>query len=195
MVYNLAMQPQYYGAAAEYNKPTNKNFFTGKLLMIIVGSLIGLLLLLLAFTIIGSFASGPRNDIARLAARAKQLQDVIEKNSAALKDSDLRDLTAEADLYAISGARQLQNAYGGTLPDSILASEADTTSAARLSDAVTQGKYDQEFLAILKDKVAQTLTLAQKVQTQSSGQQTKGAAGQTAANMSAISDQLNAIQL
>lgn len=188
------MDPQYYGAAAEYNKPKRSKLFSGKFLFIIVGALVVLLLMLVLFTILGAIASGPRNDLARLTARTNQLQNIIDKNQNDIHSPTLKKLSAEAKLFVSTNYLALKNAYSGDIPDTIAADEADATVSSKLTEATKAGKYDETYLGILKEKVAATLELAEKIQV-SGGQVTKTAAAQTLSSLTAVNDQLKAIEL
>ncbi len=189
------MDPQYYGAAAEYNKPKGSKFLNPKVFMIAGGVLVGLLLLMVGFAVLGSLASGPRNDTAKLAVRAQGIYDFIDLDQKNIKDSDLSKIAEETKLFISTNSFALTDAYAGEIPDSIAASEADTTSTAKLESATKAGKHDEVFLEILTAKVASAMELAQKVKSQTSGAQTRTAADQTISNLQVISDQLDALKI
>lgn len=188
------MNPQYYGAAAEYNKPKGHKLLSGKILIIGAGVLIFFVLFLVLFTILGAIAGGPRNDLARLSARADDLKSFIDKNQQTIHSPALQKISAETSLFIGTNQQALSKAYGGPIPDNIAASEADTTSAGELTDATQAGKFDETYLSILKEKIAGILQLSQKIQ-ESGGSQTKAAGAATTSSMTTVNEELESIQL
>jgi len=189
------MQPQYYGAAADYNKPKGNSLLGKKVLFIAGGSVLGLILIAVFFTVLGAITSGPRNDVARLAAREQQLQKFVDSNLNSIKSGDLRKVSGEAQLYLGTDVSALQKVYGDKLPGQFVEAEADTTSAQKLKDATQAGKFDETFADLLAAKVTSALEQAQKVKEQTSGKETRAVATQAVTNLTAISEQLSKLTL
>ncbi len=188
------MQPQYYGAAAGGNRPKGFGAFKGKLLIIIIGVVAGLIVVGLFFTILGSLTSGPKNNVARLIARTQQLRTLLETEQKNIRDPALKKVSAEAELFLGTSDLALQNVLGGDLPENIVAEETDSTITDKLTTATQAGRHDQEFAAVFRQKVALILELSQKVQSQA-GQQSKAAATQLTNDTKSISEQLELITL
>jgi hypothetical protein len=189
------MNPQYYGAAAEYNKHKKDKPFSRRIFilsLIVVGFFT---VITIALTIIGSVANGPSNDLARLAARAAQLQNLAETSTNNIAHPDLKKAAAEAALYLATNSIALNNAYGGSPSDSIVASETDATIATTLADAKKAGKHDAEFMKIMQEKIGTTLELAQKIQSQNGNSKVKSTVSQTTSIINIINDELKAINL
>jgi hypothetical protein len=189
------MNPQYYGAAARYNKSKGAKLFNRKTLLVGIIFVAVLSLIVMATALINNIAGGPRNDVARLAARASQFQSIIGSDLSNIQHPQLKKVAAETKLYLVSNSLALTAAYGAALPDSVLADEADAAVASDLSAAAKAGKHDATFLEVMKEKSLATLELAKKVQSQSSGPKTKAAADQMVNTMQLINDQLAAIKI
>lgn len=191
MVYNAHMQPQYYGAAAEYNKP--KNFRFDKRIVILLGLvLIVALIIFIASLVIGSLTNGPRDNLARLIAREQQIVRFIDTNEANLKDSELKRIGSDTILYLGTDTAALRKLLSGGISEEISKQEADSTSAAKLKAAIQANKHDQTYLEILRDKIAAALELAKTVQAENNGK-IKTATDQTVKNLQTQLQQLDAL--
>lgn len=190
------MNPQYYGAAAEYNKPKGvKSFLSGKVVIIVGIAVVVIIVLIAVITLIGGVASGPRNELARLSARVQRLHDLLEDNVSNTKDPDLKKVSAEAKLYLSTNLLALNEAYGGKLPENIVNDEADSAALNRLGVATQAGRHDAELLAIIKEKSASILELSEKIQMEATGPKTRSAATQTTEYIDAINRQLANVDL
>lgn len=189
------MNPQYYGAAADYNNPKNHPMVSKKLLLIAGGIVLGLIIIATLFSVVGTLTSGPRNEVARLAARVQQTQKFISDNNNTIGSGELKKINSEAELFLGTDLSALQKVYDGKLPDSITATETDTTSEKELKDATQAGKFDSTYLELLRTKIAACLDQAQKVRDATSGAQTKTVATQAANNLMTISEALNKLSL
>lgn len=195
MRYNQSMNPQFYGAAADYNKPKQGKLLNKKVLLIAGAALLGLVIISVIFAILGSIGAGPRSDIARLIVREQQLQDIITKNQALVGNTDLAKVSSEANLFLTSDITALTDIFGDKIPEDITASETDASIATKLKAATQSGKFDEVYLQTITSQVNSSLTLAQKIKLQTSGQQTRAAAAQAGTNLGAIADRLEAIKL
>lgn len=196
MLYNEFMQPKYYGAAAEYNKP--KFALKGRLFKVVGLVFLLLIVLMSAIAIVGLINSGPSNNLASLIVRQQQLQKFIAANQKSIHSSELAKLSAEASLFLTSDSTtlkgQLMSRYGvANISQEITKRETDTTSANKLKAAIQVNKFDSTYADILRDKLAATIELARIVERES-GSNLKAAAQQSIKNLQAVDTQLSAVQ-
>jgi hypothetical protein len=192
MVYNVAMQPKYYGAAATYNKPGSGGL--GSLLKII-GIVVGVIVLLsLAFLGYNILTSGGKNTAAQLVARERQLITFMTTNQSSIKTDSFLTINSNgvslvtSDHYAL--LQGLKTNYGLTaVPEEIAKSEVDSTSAKTLSTAKIQSRFDKVYLQLLRDKIAATQQLARSVLGSASGS-LKTATENSIKNLTTIDEQL-----
>jgi hypothetical protein len=191
------MQPKYYGAAAEYNKPQSTGL--GKILKL-VGMVVGIIVLItIAYFAFMALTSGGRNSAATLVAREKQLITFMTSNQATIENDNLRTINSSgstlitSDHYALS--QGLKASYGlATPPEEITKAEADTTSKKTLDNAKIQSRFDVVFVELLQEKIASTQQLARTVRDGSNGA-LKTAAEATIKNLTTIDEQLAKLQL
>lgn len=191
------MQPKYYGAAAEYNKPQSTGL--GQILKII-GMVVGIIVLItIAYFVYSALTSGGRNNAATLVAREKQLITYMTTNQATLENDNLRTINSNgsalitSDHYALT--QGMKTAYGlATPPEEITKAEADTTSKKTLDNAKIQSRFDTVYIELLQEKIASTQQLARSVRDGSSGT-LKTAAEATIKNLTTIDEQLAKLQL
>lgn len=197
MVYNTTMQPKYYGAAAEYNKGgPSLNSRVLRLTLLVLGIIV---LITVAYFIVSLISNGPRDNAARLLARNRQLLVFMANNQKSLNSEDTKTVTTNAisfaysDNYAIS--QGLATNYNlTTVPDVISKSEVDTTSAALLTTATINSRFDAEFVQLLRDKIAADLQLAHQVQG-SVGGTLKAAVGTAIGHLNTTDEQLARLKL
>lgn len=193
------MQPKYYGAAANYNQ-SGGSPFNRKLLLIGVLAL-GLIVLAIAVTtVLSIITSAPRREMAQLVARENKLQDLIESNKERIKNGDLSRVNATANLLLLSDGAdltaQMQSAYGlAAVPADVAALESTKTLETELDEAERVGKFDRDFAAAVRDKLAASLQLAQKVAGSASSQKLKTVLAQNVRTLKTIDDQLAALKL
>lgn len=194
--YTKIMQPKYYGAAAQYNKPSGLglgNFF--KIGGIVLGAII---LVTIGYFVIMSFANAGQETAATLVAREKQLVTFITTNQKDITDDNLSTVNsnllslATSDAYALQ--QGLKSSYGLTaVPEAITKQESDTTSAAKLTTAKAQAQFNKVYLELLKSKIASIKEAAQEVTTTSSGSM-KTAAETTINHLTTIQQKLTQFQ-
>lgn len=197
MVYNVAMEPKYYGAAAEYNKSGGSGF--GNILKIF-GLVVGVIVLItIGFFAYNVLTSGGKNSAAQLVARERQLLTFITVNQAGIDNDNLKTVSSNAlslftsDSYALS--QGLKTSFGlAAVPDVIAKTEVDTTSTKALDTAKIQSRYDQVYLELLRDKIAATQQLARSVLNNSNGA-FKTAAETSIKNLTTVDEQLAKLQL
>lgn len=191
------MQPKYYGAAADYNRPPSTGL--GKILKL-VGLVVGIIVLItIAYFAFMALTSGGRNSAATLVAREKQLTTFMTTNQATLENDNLRTINSNgstlitSDHYALT--QGMKAAYGLTSPpEDITKAEADTTSKKTLDTAKIQSRFDTVYVELLQEKIASTQQLARSVRDSSSGA-LKTAAEATIKNLTTIDEQLAKLQL
>ncbi len=189
------MQPKFYGAAAQYNKPSDSKL--GAVLKIAGLVLLILVLITAGYYLVTALTSTNKNQAARLVAREKQLVSYISTYSKSITDDSLSTVSSNAyalatnDYYALQ--QGLKSSYSlSAVPDSITAEEADSTSESKLATAQSQNKFNEVYASLLKSKVTSAKTLALEVASNSSGKM-KTAANTTAEHLTEISDQLTAL--
>ena len=191
------MQPKYYGAAAQYNKPGGTGL--GAILKII-GMVVGVIVLLsVGFLAYNAFSSGGKNSAAQLVAREKNLITFMTTNQSTLASDSFLTINSNAvslitsDHYNLS--QGLKSAYGlATAPEEIAKTEIDSTSKKTLDTAKIQSRFDQVYLELLRGKIAATQQLARTVSGQSSGT-LKTAADTSIKHLTTIDEQLAKLQL
>lgn len=191
------MQPKYYGAAAQYNKPQSTGL--GQILKII-GMVVGVILLItIAYFAYSALTSGGRTSAATLVAREKQLTTFMTSNQAAIDNDNLRTINSNgltlitSDQYALT--QGMKAAYGlASPPEDITKAEADSTSKKILDDAKIQSRFDKVYVQLLQEKLAATQQLARSVRDSSNGA-LKTAAETTIKNLTTIDEQLAKLQL
>ena len=191
------MQPKYYGAAAQYNKPAGTPI---GMILKFIGIGVGVIVLItVAFFAYSALTSGGKNTAAQLVAREKQLLSYLTSNQGSITSDVLRTANSNAislltsDSYAL--AQGIKTAYGlATVPDAITKAEADTTSKKTLDTAKIQSRFDRVYLELLREKVAATQQLAQTVLASSSGS-LKTAVETTISHLTTVDEQLAKIQL
>lgn len=191
------MQPKYYGAAAQYNKPSGTGL--GALLKII-GMVISVIILLsIVFLVYNAVSSGGKNAAAQLVARERQLITFMTTNQGSISSDSFLTINSNAvslvtsDHYNLS--QGLKTAYGlATVPEEIAKTEVDSTSKKTLDTAKIQSRFDQVYLELLREKIAATQQLARTVQGQSSGS-LKAAVETSIKHLTTIDEQLAKLQL
>jgi hypothetical protein len=161
------MEPKYYGAAAQYNKPGGMQF-NRKFLVIGLGVILVITLLIVGVTVINGLNAGPGRDLAKLVARQSTLQTLLEKNKDIIRGGDLRKANADANLFLLSSTATLsgymESLYGlKSIPTDISAAEADKSAIEDLKTAEHVGKFDSTFINIIRSKLSSVLDQTQKV--------------------------------
>jgi hypothetical protein len=161
------MEPKYYGAAAEYNKPSGFQF-NRKFLLIGLVAIVVITAMLVTGAVITSLNAGPGRDLATLIARQSALQSILEKNKDQIKNADLRKANADTNLFLASNTVALTpyllSIYSlKTIPLDISSRESSATDASDLKQAAQVGKFDTTYIGFVRTKLASVLGLAQKV--------------------------------
>jgi hypothetical protein len=193
------MEPKYYGAAAEYNKPGGFQF-NRRLVFIIVGVLGLIIILWIGTALISAITSGPQRETAKLLARETKLQELVGKSKDRIRSGDLKKVNADANLLLLSDTVTLkgllQKAYNlDRIPTEIEKAEVDSATDTELKDAERLGKFDRTYVEALRAKVAASLQLAQTVLSSTSNQSLKAALEQNISNLKTIDDQLAELKL
>lgn len=171
--YNANMQPQYYGAAATYNKAP-KGPLSNRLFLIIGAAFVGIILLAVIFYLFTSLTSGSRNQAAALQLRHSNLQSFVLGNQKSIKNAELAKLNSDLGILlssdAVSLQKQLTATYGTfDVPKEIIAAENDSTSKKKLTEAELINKFDIAYKQILEAKIASNIQLAEQVAASESG--------------------------
>jgi hypothetical protein len=201
MVYNADMQPKYYGAAAQYNKPTGGGFtFNPKVFIVLGLALVVILALVGGMALVGSLTKGPQDDFIALAAREGTLQQLVDKEKTNIQNGDLKKINAEADTLFLSDARalsqEMQTLFGVTeIPETVLAAQSTATVEETLKAAATSGTFDRAYVSALQDQLSATYDMAKRMKDAVSSTTTKTVLELVMSNQVSISDQLTKLQL
>lgn len=194
------MQPKYYGAAANYNKPSGGMTGLSGILKIF-GIFVGVVILLaIAYSIVTGISKGPQDNLARLVAREKALQTLLEKQKTNIRSGDLRTVNASAHILTVGDAatanRLLASVYGAKeVPKEITAAETDATLETTLKNAVLVGTFDKTYVDVLREKIAASYSLAQTVSNAANNKELKTATQHMMNNLSTIDTQLEQLDL
>jgi hypothetical protein len=195
------MSEKYYGAAAEYHKPTGGVPAFNPRIFIVIGLVVGLLVVLgIGYSFISSLSQGPQQDYTSLVARETALQALIDKQKTNIKSDDLKTINTNANMLLLTNLNTLngllKSQFGlDAVPETVTATEADPTTDTTLQTAQLGGTFDQAYIAALQNKVASGLQLAQKVEGESSGAKLKAALESLKVTLNSISDSLSKVQL
>jgi hypothetical protein len=184
---------RYYGAAASYNKP-NGSGVKLRLFVVIGGIILLLILIFAAIQFIGFLSSGPRRELEQLVAREQSLRTFTSANQKTISSSDLAKTNAETSILLSSDINslttQMQQSFGiEAVSEEMLASETDLTSAPILKVADQNGRFDEEYHALLLSKIAATVQLAETVQ-QKSNEDLRIVLERSILNLKAVESQL-----
>lgn len=192
------MQPQYYGAAAQYNKPGS--FKNRKLIMVLLLGVIIIVFLSIGFALVNFLMSGPANQFARLVARQEALQQFVSDGQAEIKNDDLSKINSTANVLLLTDAAALRNslrtAYRADgVPADITRSESNTEqNETILKEAVQINRYDTAYYNLLQDKITAALQLAQHLQPDARGN-AQTSVQQAVTSLQAIQKELTDLKL
>jgi len=178
---------RYYGAAADYNKPASS--MLPRILILVGGVVAVIIFIFIAFQFISSLTSGPKKELEQLAARQQALAGFTAEYQANISDSKLAKANSEAIVLSTSDSASIVGQTGTEVSEDALALELDTTSAALLSTARQNGRFNDEYRKILQSKIAASLQLAQSLQ-QKTSDELNIALQQVVANLKSIDNEL-----
>lgn len=193
------MQPKYYGAAAQYNKPVGGGGGLSGILKIF-GIFVGAIILIaVAFSIVSTINQGPSNEFARLVARVTELQTLLDKQRPNIRSSDLKTINATGQLLIAGDAaalnKQLTASFGlEAVPEAITAAEADPTAETTLKNASLTGTFDKVYVGVLRDKIAASYDMANSLLSSASGD-TQAVLKKTLETLDALDAQLEKLQI
>ncbi len=189
------MEPRYYGAAANYNKPGG-TLFNPKLLMIGGLALVIIIVIFVAIAVISGINAGPSRDLATLVAQQTDLQTLTEKSKDRIKSGDLRKVNADASLLLLSDTitltGYLNSLYSITaIPPEVLAAATDPDTEGDLKTAEQTDKFDIVYIAVINQKLNSIREQVQKVQTQVGNKDLKTTLDATLATITSLQGQLS----
>lgn len=194
------MQPKFYGAAANYNKPSGSSSSNLRKVLMIVGLFFGVIILLVVvMSIISAITRGPQDEYSRLISRVDRLSALTQSQQNTIRNNDLRRANSTATMLLLgdSGAlsRQLAPAFGiAAVPEEIALSEGETTTEPKLKQANQLGTFDSTYADILRDKIAAAAALAQTVDTSTNNEKIKAVLGKLLEDLTEIDRQLSEIK-
>ncbi|HSE60900.1 MAG TPA: hypothetical protein VLA88_01240 [Candidatus Saccharimonadales bacterium] len=198
------MQPKYYGAAAQYNKPagfSSGGGVGGKKIAMLAGLILFVIIIIVGgLSLVTSLSKGPQDDFVALAARTSNLQALLEKQKPTIKNADLKKLNAEATTLLITNSNDLSEQasklFGvAEIPETVTEAQGMGDAEEALEKAKLSGTFDRVYITTVTDKVNGTFDLAKKMSDAVSSQDAKAVLEQTMANLVLINDQLSKIQL
>ena len=166
----------------------------------ILGLFFGIVILLVvASSIMSAISRGPQDEYSRLVSRVDRLTALTQNQQNAIRNNDLRRVNSTATMLLIGdfGAltRQLAPAFGiEAVPETIAASEGETTTEPKLKQATQLGTYDTTYAGILRDKIAAAAALAQSVDGSTSNEKIKAVLAKLLEDLSEIDRQLAEIK-
>lgn len=187
---------KYYGAAAEYNKPSGFSF-NNRVVFIILLVVVALIFVSVGLALFNAARQAPGIELATLVLREQKLQQFIAGEQKNIKSGKLSQINSNANLLLTSDTvalnKQLRATYGAVeLPEETVRGEVDRTSEKLLKDAQLIDKYDDRYASILREKIAASQQLAKKILENASGA-LKNALTQNAENLRTIDTQLDAL--
>ena len=188
------MEPRYYGAAANYNKPGG-SLLNPKYLMIGGLVLLVIIVLMVATAVINGINAGPGRSLATLVARETDLESLADKNKQHIKSGDLRKISADLGILLLGDTVTLTGYMSSVynladVPEDIAADVADPDTDEDLKTAEQTGKFDVVFAAMLNTRLAAILDQAQKVQAAVGNQELKDALQETITTVTSLQEQL-----
>lgn len=193
------MQPKYYGAAAQYNKPGGFQF-NNRWLLIGGAIFLVIILIMVGASIFTAITSGPSREVATLVARENDLATILNKNRDRLHSGDLAKINAEAAILLLSDTKTLTDfmasKYGlATVPEDVTAAESDGDVESQLNDAEQIGRFDQTYVTLMSTKLGAAQAQAEKVLGAASSAEFRSALEQNIDNIKAITEQLDVLKL
>lgn len=149
------MQPNYGYVQAS---PQNESRFSHKMLLIIAGLAAGVIAAI-ALLLLTSTGSNIGTQGQHLLVRYSNLQAMLAdtKTTRNLKNQDLSNIVTSFGLTTTTDINDLTLALGSQVPtkisDSVIAAEADTTTAKTIEDAYLENKLDSVYADTLIKKI------------------------------------------
>ncbi len=149
------MEPNYGYVQAD---PQKDSMFSSKILLL-AGSLIVAVIIAIILLLFTSGRSSVGTQGQHLLIRYSNLQAILAdtKTTRNLKNQDLSDIVTSFNLTTTTDINDLTIALSSSVPekmnDSILAAEADTTTAQTIEDAYLENKLDSVYADTLIKKI------------------------------------------
>jgi hypothetical protein len=188
------MEPVYYGAAAQYNKPSGFQFNPKILLIVGLVLLVGIGLMV-ASAVITGINAGPGRDLATLIAQETDMQTIVDKQRAVVQNGDLKKANAEFSVMLLSDSmtltEQMTKVYGlSAIPKDIAAANTDTDATNTLKTAQSVGNFDTTYAALLRAKIAEMLVSAHRIHDVTGNATLKAQLQTTIKMLSGLDDQI-----
>ncbi len=192
------MNPQYYGAAAEYNKPTGFQF-NPKILLIVGLVLVAGIGLLVASAVLTGINAGPGRNLATLIAQENDIQTIADKNRGNIQNGDLQKANADFSITLLSNSMslttQMTKVYGlAAIPADVLKLNTDAAAVATLKNAQSIGNFDTTYTGMLRTKIANMLVTAHKSHDEATNSNLKTLLADTIKMLSGLDDQVAAVK-
>ena len=194
---NSGMEPKYYGASAQYNRPSSSELI--KRIAILGGVVVGIItLVFIATAVFSAINAGPSRELASLVAKQTVLQKIADENKDLLKGSEERKTNADAGILLLSGQKTLadllSNVYGlAKIPPEISVAAADPTIKETLDTARTEGNFDGTFVRIFRDKLGEIISQTEAVLARTGNADIKTALQDNLDNLTSLDEELRAL--
>lgn len=135
----------------------------------------------------------------RLSARLDTTLSITEDASRSIQNADLRKLNSDARILTTGSISKLQqpfaNAGMGSVPENILAAEADTATVERIEAAKTGGNFDGIYARVLEQKIDTILALMIEIFDNTNRSELQTALTESYNDFTALRDQLRELDL
>jgi hypothetical protein len=190
------MEPNYGYVQATEQKTS---MFSKKIILLAGGLLVAIIIAIILLT--SSANSGIGNQGQHLLVRYSNLQAILSdtKTTRNLKNQDLSNIVTSFNLTTTTDINDLTTALEGQIPvkihDSIIAAEADTTTAKAIEDAYLENKLDVVYTDTLIKKIDSLRALIAETYGKSKDQKLKSTLIQVDDNLLKARKQLEELKL
>ncbi len=179
--------------------PQNNNPLSRKMLIIIGGSVVAIILALVL--LLSSNTNNTGAQAQHLMLRMNSLQTILSDKDTTrhLKNEELSNLVASFSLTHTTDINELQTALASQLPEKfdekIIASEADTTTAATIEEAYLKNKLDSVYADVLTEKIAALQALIAELYGKTKSQKLKQTLENVNEHLRKTSDKIDKISI
>lgn len=186
------MGPQYYSSpVAQKSSGPDKKFLI-LIIFVVLAALIGM-----AMLVFGK-SSDAGDLLPRAVVRQQNLLKMTQDAQKEIRSGDLLKINSDARLFLTSDLallQQLSKEAGQKGPTKeVVAAEADSVSAKRLSDAALSGRYDSAYITVMSQKIDSQQALLREIFTKAETKSIKEGASTVYNKLENIQKQLSDLQ-
>lgn len=177
-----------------YANPSNRKS------MILVIGLIAAVLIGIGALLMAMLSGGGKEDFMTLISKASSLQKTADESQKRIRDRNLAKINSEytlllgTDVNAMT--QQLQKKFGEKqISDNAKKKAADTTITKKLTDGELLNKFDFTYQNLMRQKIAEMITSAQKLKSEVGGKDFTAVMDTFINNLKAINKQLEDLNL